>query len=80
MSDAIPVQMGTVSTWDKISTGAYHSIAIRSDGKLWTWGENPEGELGDGTLVNKSTPVQIGSVANWVQISAGKYQNLILRG
>ena len=34
-----------------------HSCAIKTDGSLWCWGLNDQGQLGDGTLVNKSTPV-----------------------
>ncbi len=36
-------------------------FAIDSAGKVWGWGSNGWGELGDGTTVNKTSPVQIGS-------------------
>ena len=42
-----------------ISAGGYHSLAIKSDGSLWTWGLNDRGQLGDGTIENKTTPVKI---------------------
>ncbi len=32
-----------------------HSLAIRNDGSLWTWGYNAFGELGDGTTTTRST-------------------------
>ena len=40
--------------------------------ELYTWGDNsPNGQLGDGTVVDKSSPVQIGTLTNWAQVSAG---------
>lgn len=42
-----------------ISTGCYHSLAITSTGKLYAWGYNSRGQLGDGTTKNRHTPVQV---------------------
>jgi hypothetical protein len=61
--------------WDKISSGAYHTIAISGDGKLWSWGYNNSGQLGDGTIVDKSTPIQIGADDDWVSVGAGYYHS-----
>ena len=44
-----------------VATGFHTSYGIRSDGMLFSWGYNGNGELGDGTTVNKNSPVQIGS-------------------
>src|SRR5271169_6231909 len=41
------------------SAGEYHSMAIGSDGNLYTWGYNADGELGNGTTNNSSTPAVI---------------------
>ena len=43
----------------KIYAGSYHSLAIKTDGTLWAWGNNDSFCLGDGTGVNKTTPVKI---------------------
>ena len=32
---------------------------MKTDGTLWAWGNNNNGQLGDGTIVNKPTPTQI---------------------
>ncbi|WFE34576.1 hypothetical protein [Micromonospora sp. WMMD975] len=45
-----------------IASGGFHSMAQLRDGRLVTWGENSYGELGDGTLDNRSTPVRVCAV------------------
>lgn len=42
-----------------ISAGGFHSLAIDDTGRLWTWGSNAYGEIGDGRLttgISGSTP------------------------
>lgn len=43
----------------KVSAGYYHSVALNSDGSLAAWGNNANGELGDGTNVQRITPVAV---------------------
>ncbi len=66
-----PTQVGSDDTWIKISTGIGHSLAIKSDGTLWSWGRNNHGQLGVGSTTNYSYPVQVGTNTNWVNVSAG---------
>jgi alpha-tubulin suppressor-like RCC1 family protein len=67
-----PVQIGTLTTWSSISAGnSENSAAIRTDGTLWTWGNNGDGQLGDRTLVNKSSPIQVGTLTGWSSVSFG---------
>ena len=54
-----------------ISTGNLHTMAIKDDGSLWGWGNNSNGQLGDNSIINKSSPIQIGSSVDWKSISAG---------
>jgi alpha-tubulin suppressor-like RCC1 family protein len=59
------------NNWKQVSAGAHHTAAIKTDGTLWVWGTNGEGELGDNTVVSKSSPVQtIAGGNNWKQVSA----------
>ena len=68
-----PVQEYTGSTnW--ISAGATNDSvsAIKSDGTLWSWGQNTYGQLGDGTTVAKCTPTQESTLStNWCALSYG---------
>jgi alpha-tubulin suppressor-like RCC1 family protein len=74
-----PVQVGSGTTWSKISAGWFHSTAIKSDGTLWTWGLNNRGQLGDGTTTNRSSPVQVGSGTNWSLVSGGGYFTIAIK-
>jgi len=42
-----------------IAAGANHSLAIVTGGGLWAWGQNANGQVGDGTLVQKVVPTAI---------------------
>ena len=55
-----PVQVGTDTTWKEL-TGriGFGFHAIKTDGTMWAWGTNTQGNLGDNTTVSKSSPVQI---------------------
>ena len=53
-----PVQIP--GTWDGILVGGDESaFATKSDGTLWTWGRNNNGDLGQNNLTDRSSPVQI---------------------
>jgi alpha-tubulin suppressor-like RCC1 family protein len=69
-----PVQEVTAGTnWTTVACGGYHTAGIKSDGTLWAWGYNGEGQLGDDTRTNKSSPVQtISASTNWKQIIGGQ--------
>ena len=42
-----------------ISAGSGHSLAVTTTGRLYAWGFNGDGELGDGTTTNADTPVRV---------------------
>ena len=72
-----PTQIGTANNWSQISTGSFYTMAIKTDGALWAWGNNDTGELGDGTLISKTIPTQIGVTNIWSNISAGDVDHSI---
>ncbi len=57
--------------WQSLSAGFSHSLAIKSDGTLWSWGSNSNGQLGDGSTIDRNVPIQIGTANNWLKIAAG---------
>jgi alpha-tubulin suppressor-like RCC1 family protein len=42
-----------------IAAGGEHSLALRGDGTVWSWGENWGGQLGDGTFEDRLDPARI---------------------
>jgi alpha-tubulin suppressor-like RCC1 family protein len=66
-----PVQIGTESTWNKVSSFSSNVLATKTDGTLWSWGKNDAGQLGINNTAYRSSPTQIGTFTNWDQISAG---------
>ncbi|MEG2455038.1 MAG: hypothetical protein RSC08_02195, partial [Oscillospiraceae bacterium] len=50
---------GAFRTAPQIAAGNLHTVALRTDGTVWAWGENKDGQLGDGTFISRAYPVQM---------------------
>ena len=61
-----------------IASGVNHGIGLKSDGSVFGWGDNEYGQLGDGTLVNKSSPVSVQGDHSFVGIAPAADHNLAL--
>lgn len=68
----LPTQIGTATDWVSVSAGSTHSLAVKLNGTLWTWGNGQFGQLGNG-IFSSATPnvTQIGTATDWVSASAG---------
>ncbi len=66
-----PLQVGSANNWKKIAAAFLHSLAIRTNGTLWAWGRNMNGQLGDGTVIDKSSPLQVGVATDWASVDGG---------
>jgi alpha-tubulin suppressor-like RCC1 family protein len=76
----VPTALPGGTTVAAISAGWSYSLALTSSGSVLAWGWNAEGELGDGTGVQRLTPVSVLAPATGVTaISAGSNHNLALR-
>ena len=74
-----PTQVGTDANWLKILGSDGVSFAIKTDGTLWSWGYNNQGELGLGDYESRSSPVQVGLDTTWASITAGSGFSLAIR-
>ena len=61
------------NNWKQVSAGNGHTVAIKTDGTLWTWGQGSNGALGNGTTIfTTSTPVTtFAGGTNWKQVDGG---------
>ncbi len=75
----VPIQIGTDTDWAQVSAGTSHTVAVKTDGTLWAWGENNVGQLGDGTTTQQDSPEQIGTDTDWAQVSAGAYYTMAIK-
>ena len=67
-----PVTVSGLSNAVAISVGVDDTCALLSDGTAKCWGYNEyHGQLGDGTMTNRSTPVTVSGLSNASAISTG---------
>ena len=75
-----PTQVGTDTTWKSIRpSGDYNRIALKTNGTLWSWGNNESGVLGlnQGNDIGLySSPTQIGTDTTWSILSGGEGQGV----
>lgn len=74
-----PVQIGALTTWLEVRSGYAHSVALKTDGTLWSWGRNYEGQLGTSDITLRSSPVQVGGLTNWLSVTAGGYHTMAVK-
>ncbi|MBI5937122.1 MAG: fibronectin type III domain-containing protein, partial [Betaproteobacteria bacterium] len=66
----------------QIAGGAFHTVALKPDGSLWTWGGHGNGQLGDPSkspLLNFPNPAQIAIGTFYSSVAAGQQHTLALK-
>ena len=75
-----PVQVSGLTGVTQVAAGRDFSLALRSDGTVWAWGDNFSGQLGRGTFSSHEfIPAQVTGLAGVTKISAGHDFALALR-
>lgn len=83
-----PIKIGKRNNWRQISSGFMHTVAIKNDGSLWSWGNNQYGQLGigsyggptgDGTPFYRIKPIRVGFDFSWKQVEAGGVFTIALK-
>jgi alpha-tubulin suppressor-like RCC1 family protein len=93
-SSNVPVQVhgagnvGFLTHVVAVAAGGSHSLAVKSDGTVWTWGDNQFGQLGDGNSglnAQSKVPVQVkdvggsGSLTGVSSVAGGGLHSLVLK-
>lgn len=66
-------------SWEALDAGTEFSAGIQSDGSLWTWGNNGNGQLGVGDNNVRETPTQVGSDTDWQSLACGAFHVIALK-
>ncbi|HXI54988.1 MAG TPA: Ig-like domain-containing protein, partial [Polyangia bacterium] len=71
-------------TYQPISIGGSHTLAVQTDGSLWSWGKNDKAQLGDGNTTDRFTPRMLSAGSGptgprWTSVAAGNKFSLALR-
>jgi len=64
----------------KLEAGTSHTVALKNDGTVWSWGGNSQGQVGDGSTVNRSYPVKASGLTGVISVAAGSSHSLALKG
>jgi len=76
-----PVQVPGLSNVSAIAAGGNHTLALKQDGTVWAWGDNGDGQLGDGTIgTHRPSPFQVPGLSNLIAIDASGAHTLALTG
>jgi alpha-tubulin suppressor-like RCC1 family protein len=68
------------TNWKQVSVGARTLSAIKTDGTLWAWGTNANGQVGDNTTTNRTTPVTtFAGGTNWKQVDNGYFHTTAIK-
>jgi alpha-tubulin suppressor-like RCC1 family protein len=81
---ATPVRVSGLTSVTAIAGGLVHSLALKSDGTVWAWGDGEEGQLGDGNFYSfphygVATAVQVSGLTTVMAIAGGNYHSLALK-
>jgi len=63
----------------QIAAGYAHTVALKNDGTVVTWGYNYYGQLGDGTTTQRNTPAPVPGLTGVVSIAAGYNHTVALK-
>jgi len=78
-SGSVPIPVPRLSGVVAIAARYFHTVVLKADGTVWTWGENKYGQLGDGTTADRFAPVQVPGLTGVTAIAAGNWQTFALK-
>ena len=67
----IPTAIAGGHTFASLSAGGAHACGVSTDGVAYCWGENDDGQLGDGTTKTSEAPVRVGADVRFRSVTAG---------
>ncbi len=79
LGSATPLPVSGLTDVVAVAGGNDHSLALTSDGAVWAWGDDHQGQIGDGTPVGAHfAPVSVEGLAGVVAVAAGTWHSVAL--
>ena len=75
----VPITVSNLPPVRAVAGGRNHSMALASDGRVWTWGWNGDGQLGNGTNSDSIAPVRVSDLNDVITLASGNYHNVALK-
>jgi alpha-tubulin suppressor-like RCC1 family protein len=76
VEDSPSIEVPLIAT---LAGGNSHSLAIRDDGSLWSFGRNQYGQLGLSDNVDRDVPTRVGSDTDWAAVVAAAFSSHALK-
>lgn len=76
--NALPERVDT-SGASAVAAGSTHSLVLKSAGTVAAWGDNADGQLGDGALMVRSIAATVSGLGGVTQVAAGHAHSLALK-
>lgn len=75
-----PVQTVAGGTdWKFVTMGWLFAVALKTNGSLWSWGQNDNGQLGRNDVTGRSSPIQEITNGDWHVAAAGNYHTSAIK-
>ena len=75
----LAVGMPVLAAANTVGAGVDHTVVVKPDGSVWSWGDNTYAQLGDGTLTSRTVPGPVNTITDAVAVAVGGWHTLVLR-
>jgi alpha-tubulin suppressor-like RCC1 family protein len=78
---ATPQAISAGTQWKQVDTGQGHTCGIQSDGSLWCWGRNSDGQAGQnmGAMIQLHVPTRVGTETQWAHVNSTQQGSCALK-